>query len=218
MAGLLHDLGKAHMDPAILNKPGRLTDEEFAHMKAHPRASYDLLSGSTDMDSAVLDACLHHHERLDGRGYPDGLAGDDISLLARMTAICDVYDAITSDRPYKKGWTPPESLRRMAEWTDGHLDKRLFETFVKTVGIYPVGSLVRLRSERLAVVSEPSAKSLTAPRVVVFYCTQSQRTLSPQLVDLSQPGQDRIVCQEDPAEWPFTNLEALWHKGAAATA
>lgn len=218
MAGLLHDLGKAHMDPAILNKPGRLTDEEFAHMKAHPRASYDLLRGSTDMDTAVLDACLHHHERLDGRGYPDGLAADDISLLARMTAICDVYDAITSDRPYKKGWTPPESLRRMAEWTDGHLDKRLFETFVKTVGIYPVGSLVRLRSERLAVVSEPSAKSLTAPRVVVFYCTQSQRTLSPQLVDLSQPGQDRIVCQEDPAEWPFTNLEALWHKGAAATA
>ena len=218
MAGLLHDLGKAHMDPAILNKPGRLTDEEFAHMKAHPRASYELLRGSSDMDATVLDACLHHHERLDGKGYPDGLAGEDISLLARMTAICDVYDAITSDRPYKKGWTPPESLRRMAEWTGGHLDKRLFETFVKTVGIYPVGSLVRLRSERLAVVSEPSAKSLTAPRVVVFYCTQSQRTLSPQLIDLSQPGQDRIVGQEDPGAWPFTNLESLWHKGAAATA
>ncbi|MDH0049849.1 HD-GYP domain-containing protein [Comamonas terrigena] len=218
MAGLLHDLGKAHMDPAILNKPGRLTDAEFAHIKGHPRAAYDLLCGSSDMDATVLDACLHHHERLDGGGYPDGLGGDEISLLARMTAICDVYDAITSDRPYKKGWPPSESLRRMAEWTGSHLDKRLFETFVKTVGIYPVGSLVRLQSERLAVVSEPSVKSLTAPRVVVFYCTQSQRNLSPQLVDLSQPGQDRIVCQEDPSEWPFTHLETLWRKGAAATA
>lgn len=218
MAGLLHDLGKAQMDPDILNKPGRLTDAEFAHMKAHPRASYDMLRSSADMDDAVLDACLHHHERTDGHGYPDGLGGDVISPLARMTAICDVYDAITSNRPYKNGWPPAESLRRMAEWTDGHLDKRLFEVFVKTVGIYPVGSLVRLRSERLAVVSEPSSKSLISPRVVVFYCTQSQRILSPQLLDLSHPGQDRIVGQEDPSNWPFTNLEALWHKGAAATA
>lgn len=218
MAGLLHDLGKAKMDMDILNKPGRLTDAEFEHMKGHPRASYQMLKGSTDMDEAVLDACLHHHEHMDGRGYPDGLVGNDISELARMTAICDVYDAITSNRPYKNGWPPAESLRRMAEWTDGHLDKKLFEVFVKTVGIYPVGSLVRLRSERLAVVSEPSAKSLTAPRVVVFYCTQSARIITPQLMDLSHPGQDRIIGQEDPSNWPFTNLEALWHKGAAATA
>lgn len=218
MAGLLHDLGKAQMDPEILNKPGRLTEAEFAHMKAHPRASYDMLRGSTDMDDQVLDACLHHHERIDGKGYPDALAGEEISLLARMTAICDVYDAITSNRPYKAGWPPSESLRRMAEWSNDHLDKRLFEVFVKTVGIYPVGSLVRLRTGRLAVVSEPSLKSLTAPRVVVFYCTETERILSPQLVDLSQPKQDRIVGQEDPANWPFTNLEALWQKGATATA
>lgn len=218
MAGLLHDLGKARMDPDILNKPGRLTEEEFAHMQGHPRASYEMLRGSTDMDDQVLDACLHHHERIDGKGYPDALAGENISLLARMTAICDVYDAITSNRPYKAGWPPAESLRRMAEWSNDHLDKRLFEVFVKTVGIYPVGSLVRLRTGRLAVVSEPSPKSLTAPRVVVFYCTLEGRIISPQLLDLSQPKQDRIVGQEDPADWPFTNLEALWQKGAVATA
>jgi putative nucleotidyltransferase with HDIG domain len=218
LAGLLHDLGKARMDPAILNKPDKLSDEEFAHMQGHPRASYEMLLDSAGIDEAVLDACLHHHERLDGRGYPDGLAGEEISLLARMTAICDVYDAITSDRPYKKGWPPAVSLKRMAEWTDTHLDKRLFETFVRTVGIYPVGSLVRLQSGRLAVVSEPSAKSLTAPRVVAFYCTQSEKLLTPQLLDLAQTRQDRIVAQEDPANWPFTNLDSLWHKGAAATA
>lgn len=218
MAGLLHDLGKAQMDPTILNKPGKLTDAEFAHMKAHPRASYEMLRGGADMDAAVLDACLHHHERIDGRGYPDGLGGTDISVLARMTAICDVYDAITSNRPYKAGWPPAESLRRMAEWSNDHLDKQLFETFVQTVGIYPVGSLVRLRSGRLAVVSEPSSKSLTTPRVVVFYCTQEQRILNPQLLDLSVPRQDRIIGQEDPANWPFSNLDALWQKGAVAAA
>lgn len=217
MAGLLHDLGKAQSDPAILNKPGKLTDAEFEHMKGHPRASYEILHGNANIDEAVLDACLHHHERMDGKGYPDGLAGESISLLARMTTICDVYDAITSNRPYKAGWAPAESLRRMAEWSNDHLDKRLFEVFVTTVGIYPVGSLVRLRSGKLAMVSEPSAKSLTSPRVVVFYCTQEQRILNPRLVDLSQPKQDRIVAQEDPANWPFTNLDALWHKGAAAT-
>jgi HD-GYP domain-containing protein (c-di-GMP phosphodiesterase class II) len=217
MAGLLHDLGKARMDMAILNKPGALSDEEFAHMKAHPRASYEMLHGSANMDDAVLDACLHHHERMDGKGYPDGLQGDEISQLARMTAICDVYDAITSDRPYKKGWTPVESLRRMAEWSNSHLDKRMFEVFVKTVGIYPVGSLVRMKSGKLAVVSEPSEKSLTSPRVVIFYCTESQRLLNPQLLDLSRNRQDRIIGQEDPAKWPFTNLNALWQKGAVAT-
>lgn len=217
MAGLLHDLGKAKMDPVILNKPGQLTDAEFAHMKAHPRASYEMLLGSENIDDAVLDACLHHHERIDGKGYPDKLAGDEISQLARMTAICDVYDAITSNRPYKNGWPPAESLRRMAEWSGNHLDKQLFETFVQTVGIYPVGSLVRLRSARLGVVSEPSSKSLTSPRVVVFYCMQEQRIINPQLLDLSIPNQDRIVGQEDPANWPFTNLDALWQKGAAAT-
>jgi len=218
MAGLLHDLGKARVDPAILNKPGALTEAEFAHMRAHPRASYDMLRGSAGMDAQVLDACLHHHERIDGQGYPDGLAGEEISVLARMTAICDVYDAITSVRPYKAGWPPAHSLRRMAEWSNDHLDKRLFEVFVQTVGIYPVGSLVRLRSGRLAVVSEPSPHSLTAPRVVVFYCTQRQRLLSPRLIDLSQPRQDRIVGPEDPAQWPFTDLDALWQKGAAAAA
>ena len=218
MAGLLHDLGKAKMDPAILNKPGKLTDEEFAHMQAHPRASYDMLVQAEDMDDVVLDACLHHHERIDGRGYPDRLMGEQIGILARMTAICDVYDAITSNRPYKNGWPPAESLRRMAEWTNDHLDKRLFEIFVKTVGIYPVGSLVRLKSGKLGVVSELSAKSLITPRVVVFYCTQSQRLLSPQLLDLSHHREERIVQQEDPGNWPFTNIDSLWQKGAAATA
>ena len=100
-----------------------------------------MLKDSASVEPDVLDACLHHHEKMDGTGYPDKLKGEQISLLSRMAAICDVYDAITSDRPYKRGWDPAESVKRMAEWTKGHFDPRIFHAFVKSIGIYP---LVRL--------------------------------------------------------------------------
>ncbi|EJE51713.1 putative domain HDIG-containing protein, partial [Acidovorax sp. CF316] len=102
MAGLLHDLGKAAIPLTVLNKPGKLTDEEFAVVQSHPVRGYLMLQEGGSVEDAVLDACRHHHEKMDGSGYPDKLKGDEISLIARMTAICDVYDAITSDRPYKR--------------------------------------------------------------------------------------------------------------------
>jgi putative nucleotidyltransferase with HDIG domain len=117
MAGLLHDLGKAAIPLAVLNKPGKLTDAEFEIVRNHPVEGYHMLKEGAKVPDAVLDACLHHHEKIDGSGYPDKLQGEGISVIARMAAICDVYDAITSDRPYKRGWDPSESLRRMAEWT-----------------------------------------------------------------------------------------------------
>jgi len=119
MAGLLHDLGKALTPVEILNKPGKLSDEEFAVMKQHPVDGHRLLLEKGAVGEIPLDVCLHHHEKMDGSGYPDGLAGDRITLFARMGAVCDVYDAITSNRPYKSGWDPAESIRRMAEWSRG---------------------------------------------------------------------------------------------------
>ncbi len=209
-AGLMHDLGKAKMPMEVLNKPGKLTDEEFAIMRAHPVHSHAMLKDS-GLHPQALDACLHHHEKMDGTGYPDRLQGEQISVLARMTAICDVYDAITSDRPYKNGWDPSESLRRMAEWCKDHFDGRLFQAFVKTMGIYPVGSLVRLASGRLAVVTEQSPGALLTPRVRVFYSTKSQLRLPPEELDLSRPGcSEKIVAREDPVQWNFPDLNDLW--------
>ena len=218
MAGLLHDLGKAAIPLDVLNKPGKLTDEEFAVVQSHPVQGFLMLQESGSVEDAVLDACRHHHEKMDGSGYPDKLKGEQISLIARMTAICDVYDAITSDRPYKSGWDPAESLRRMAEWTKGHFDPRLFQAFVKSIGIYPVGSLVRLTSGRIGVVTEQGAQSLTAPKVKVFFSTKSDLRIPPAMVDLAEPGcAEKIVAREDPEKWKFPDLNELWSGLPSAT-
>lgn len=211
MAGLLHDLGKAAIPLAVLNKPGKLTDEEFAMVQDHAVHGYAMLKAGDSADAAVLDACRHHHEKMDGTGYPDKLKGEEISLIARMTAICDVYDAVTSDRAYKRGWDPAESLRRMAEWTNGHLDPRLFHAFVKSIGIYPVGSLVRLTSGRIGVVIEQGQQSLISPKVKVFFSTKSNLRIPPLVVDLTtQDPAEKIVARENPDKWNFTDLNELW--------
>ncbi|MBS0292757.1 MAG: HD-GYP domain-containing protein [Proteobacteria bacterium] len=210
LAGLLHDLGKAAIPLEVLNKPGKLTNEEFALVREHSVTGHAMLQGS-GLPQPVLDACLHHHEKIDGTGYPHRLAGDGIATLARMAAICDVYDAISSNRPYKRGWDPAESLRRMAEWTRDHLDKRLFQAFVKSLGIYPVGSLVRLSSGRLAVVTHQGNAALTTPHVKVFYSTKSDMRVPPYELDLSAPGcKEKIEGREDPDRWRFPDLDELW--------
>jgi len=210
MAGLLHDLGKVAMPTEVLNKPGKLTDAEFDIMKTHPTEGYKMLMASPNVDPVALDVVLHHHEKIDGSGYPERLVGDQISLHSKMGAVCDVYDAITSNRPYKSGWDPAESLRRMAEWK-GHFDPKVFQAFVKSMGIYPVGSLVRLTSGRIGVVTEQTAKSLTMPMVKVFYSSKSAMRVTPYLVDLSRPDTlEKIHQREDPDTWKFPDLNELW--------
>ncbi|MCB1930943.1 MAG: HD-GYP domain-containing protein [Candidatus Accumulibacter sp.] len=201
IAGLLHDLGKATIPIEILNKPGKLTDEEFAIVRTHPAKGHTMLQASSDVDPVALDVVLHHHEKTDASGYPEGLCDTEISLIAKMAAVCDVYDAITSNRPYKAGWDPAESLRKMAEWSAGHFDPAVFQAFVKSIGIYPIGSLVLLSCGRLGVVVEQREKSLLSPQVKVFFSTRSNARILPELIDLAQPGcRLKIVSREHPAK------------------
>lgn len=213
LGGLLHDMGKALIPVELLNKPGKLTDEEFNIIKMHPVRGYDLLLEGNGVGEIPLDICLHHHEKVDGRGYPHNLKGDSITLYSRMGAICDIYDAITSNRPYKNGWDPAESISKMAEWCNGHFDERIFQAFVRSIGIYPTGSLVRLESGKLGIVCEINPSSLLKPIVKVFYSTKTRSHLSPQELDLGNAScSDRIVARESASDWGFKNLDDLWSK------
>jgi putative nucleotidyltransferase with HDIG domain len=212
VAGLLHDIGKMAIPTEVLDKPGKLTPDEFVIIQGHPMAGYNILLEAKGSPEAALDVARHHHEKIDGSGYPDKLINGQISQLARMGAVCDVYDAITSNRPYKEGWDPSESLRRMASW-QGHIDGSIFQSFVKSIGIYPIGSLVRLESGRLAVVIDQSKKSLTTPKVKIFFSTKVSRYIPPEIMDLSRvPCNDKIVAREDPKVWNFANLNELWER------
>ena len=173
MAGLLHDVGKMSVPSALLEKPGALEPGERRVVQSHPEQGYHLLRKSRNVSSAVLDVCLHHHERIDGTGYPERLTGDQLTLHARMSAICDVYDAVTSNRPYKRPWSPSEALARMRSW-EGHFDPALFAIFIESIGIYPVGGLVRMGDNMLALVIAGNDEDPTAPHVRRFYDIPAQ--------------------------------------------
>ena len=213
LGGLLHDTGKALIPDHILNKPGSLTDEEFAIVKKHPQDGYDILLKSSDVGPIPLDITLHHHERRDGSGYPDRQGEGAISDLAQMAAIVDVYDAITADRCYHKGISAAEALRKIHEWSKFHFNPVFSQEFMRCVGIYPVGTLVMLESGRLGVVIEPHETNLLAPKVNVFFDSKKNVYIKPQTVDLSRAlgfgGGDKIVRHESAQKWNVDPMKFL---------
>lgn len=204
VGALLHDVGKARVPDEILNKPGKLTDAEFDRMKSHVVQSKIILQATPGISPIALDVAAQHHERFDGTGYPNKLKGEQISLYGRMGAIVDVYDAITSNRVYHKGMPPTEALRKLLDWSANHFEPRLVKAFIRSVGIYPTGALVRLESKRLAVVQAQHADKPMQPTVKVIFHTAGHY-LRPEDVDLRR-SQDRIVGHEDFAAW---NIDAL---------
>jgi len=205
IGGLLHDIGKVKVPGEILNKPGRLEEDEFAVMKSHVTESKKILDRTAGISETSIQVAFEHHERHDGSGYPRGLKGEAISKMGKMAAICDVYDAITSDRVYHKGMAPHEALRKIFEWSKFHFDPALVQLFMRTIGIYPVGTLVMLESGRIGVVLEQSSGNLLQPTVRVFYDGRRRQYLPPQDIDLSRPlghgGADRIASHEVPDKW-----------------
>jgi len=211
LAGLVHDVGKTQTPLKILNKPGKLTEDEFEVIKRHPADGHRILKESEGVNYVALIVCLQHHEKLDGSGYPNQLTHEKIGPYAKMSAVCDVYDAITSDRPYKKGWEPAEAIRKMAEWSHRCFDQHIFHAFVKTIGIYPIGTLVRLDSDHLGVVIEQTNYSLLTPILMVFFSIETNSRITPWVLDLSKPAcKDKIISHEDPKKWNIHDIQELW--------
>lgn len=202
VAGLLHDLGKMSVPQAILDKTARLTDEEMTTIRSHPVRGHALIGNNPDIPELARDVCLHHHEKIDGTGYPFGLQGNEISLAARMGAICDVYDAVTSNRPYKDPWSPCTALGRMTQW-QGHFDERLLQIFINSLGMFPAGALVRLNDHRLAIVIDNSLDDAAAVRVLPFYCTSTLQELPPVEIAITPDRGARILGIERPEFWHF---------------
>jgi len=206
IGALLHDVGKTIVPPTILNKEGKLSEEEFVMIKKHAEYSRKLLEQTHGISDTAITMAGQHHERMDGSGYPLCIKGDEISYYSRAVAIADVYDAMTSIRCYHDKCPPTEVLKKMYEWSSYHFDRTLVEQFIRCVGIHPVGTLVRLESGLIGVVLQKGEKSLMQPVVRIVYNTKNRSFVRlPYEIDLAQPssrnGENRIVSYESPDKW-----------------
>jgi len=212
LGGLFHDIGKMKIPDEILNKPGSLTDHEYSIMMTHVQEGISYLGESRILSQPVMKIVAEHHERFDGTGYPRGIARNAISLLGQMASIVDVYDAITSVRVYHSAIEPVTALQRIYEWGGKHFDETLVHSFIKGVGIYPVGSLVHMDSGRLAIVVRQGVESLLKPIVRVVFDTKAMQKLSPRDINLAAPScQDHISGYEIPENWGIDPFFYLGH-------
>ncbi len=198
---LLHDIGKVLIPDKILHKPGKLTPDEFNIMKRHSLYSRKILEKNHGFPQAAINVAGQHHERLDGRGYPEGLKGDNVSQEARMASVVDIYDAITADRVYHKGLPPSTALKRMLEWCGPHLDTQYVHAFIKAIGVYPVGSLVELESGLAGIVVEEVPGSIK-PIVKIIYSLKQNNYVKVIKKDLSKSNcNDKIVKTLNPDDY-----------------
>ena len=182
LSGLLHDLGKAFVPDRVLNKPGKLTPEEFSVMQSHPLKGYTLLRGVKGLSRDILAGVLQHHEKWSGGGYPAGLQGEKINNFARIIAVVDIYDAMTSNRIYHKKRAETDVLgflfKEKASFAPSYV-----ELFVKAVGIYPPGTLVRLTDGRMAIVCAANPDNSLMP--VISLVDEHSMCVSAECIDLS---------------------------------
>lgn len=205
IGALLHDVGKMRVPLDVLNKPARLTEAEFNEMKNHVHYGEELLGEVAWVPPIARQVLGQHHERYDGSGYPRRLAGEGISHFGQMAAIIDVYDAVTSTRVYHEPLPPVEAIRKMQEWSKFHFNEELVKHFIRMVGIYPHGTVVRLDSGRLGIVVAHNPGRLLQPVVRVVYDSRRNWAVDPYDVDLSSPmghgGADALAGWESPASW-----------------
>lgn len=201
LAGLLHDIGKAKVPDEILLKQGKLTRDEFDEIKNHTVYGADILS-EAGMDGLTIQIAVQHHERLSGSGYPAGLMAHQLNQYVRMSCIVDVYDAITAERVYKKGMTPLQAIKIIQENGKSEFDEKLLTQFVRAIGIFSIGSVVLLTSQKLAVVNHTNYEEPLKPSVTTFYQTKFNRHIENNIIDLASKSEvDSIVRVVNPTEF-----------------
>jgi HD-GYP domain-containing protein (c-di-GMP phosphodiesterase class II) len=183
---LLQDIGTARISERVLNKATPLTDLEYLHVRSHVEKSRVILENTPGISDISFDLVIQHHERIDGTGYPRRLAGEEVSLHAQVAAIVDTYDALTSDRPYHGRVEPAAALSQLYGLAGKQLRGDLVQAFVKTLGVYPVGSLVKLDSGYLAIVVEQHRDNLLQPVVRTIYNIKKREYIHPELLDLGR--------------------------------
>lgn len=207
---LLHDLGEAQVNQALLERAGPLTPKEYEEVKKHVKIGSQLVKHLPDISDISLRIVEEHHERMDGSGYPLGLKGEEISLYGRMFAIVDTYDAVTNKRCYKEAIPSSFGMRTLLELSKTHFDEALVHQFIKCMGVYPTGSLIRLNNGMLAVVIAQNFISPIKPLVKVIYSTKSNAYIEPKMIDLSKSTLDlKIVKYEDPNDYKISIFEFM---------
>jgi len=208
---LFHDLGKTQIPMEIIIKPSGYSEEEFKIMKQHPQFGKNILMKMDNVEPEMIEVVFEHHERMDGSGYPNGLSGHQISLGGRLASIVDVYDALTSDRPYKRGDSPTDVLKYLFESSPSAFDLELLQKFIHSIGIYPIGSLVRLKSGFLAIVVESAKDNMLTPTVLLVYDSNKKRKIPTRKLDLSAGVGElhQISGTESPFKWDIDIAEAM---------
>jgi putative nucleotidyltransferase with HDIG domain len=199
IGGLLHDIGKMRIPEHILNKAGKYTDDEYSVMKRHPQLGVDILRSSRTISDLSRLIVIEHHERFNGKGYPRGITGGQISEVGVMAAVADVYDAMTTDRVYRPAWTPQKALAMIFKECDVDFPRRIVEFFTRHIGIYPVGSFVRLGTGELGIVVRVDKGKILAPDVMVIYSPDGIRYPSPReykLADLQKDSNGKLYSIE----------------------
>lgn len=203
-AGLLLDVGTAKVPPDILSKNGQLSPEEYETIKRHVPLGLDMLRECKGVSEKLLNIVACHHEREDGSGYPRGLRGAEIGVPGKMAAIVDCYDALTSERPYARSFSPYEALQHLYDWRHHLFHLELVEQFVQCLGIYPVGSLVELNSGEVAVVLAHNRVRRLKPRVLAILDSAKQPYGAPVPLNL-------LTAPKHAGDQPYEIARALEH-------
>lgn len=202
MGAMLHDVGKVFVPKEVLLKNGKLTDKEFNIIKEHPLRGYEYLKDNIDVSAMSRVIVLQHHEKIDGTGYPEGINGNKIHEFARIISIVDVYDALTSDRPYRRGMCPNEAIEYLMGGADRLFDFHMVSSFVRNIVPYPVGTMVRLSNGDIGVVEEVIENYPMHPRVRIIWRNNSHTISDHMYVDLMR--ENNIVIEGIQYEIPGT--------------